>query len=49
MTIEIRVRLDDKVHKALKKSAAEYKRTMQSQAAMILESYLIAKSAEVHK
>lgn len=38
MTKEIRIRLDDKVHHALKKRALAAKRTMQSQAALELEN-----------
>lgn len=38
MTKEIRIRLEDKVHLALKKRALAAKRTLQSQAALELEN-----------
>lgn len=37
MTKEIRIRLDDKVHRDLKKRAAAAKRTLQSQVAIEIE------------
>jgi len=37
MTKEIRIRLDDKVHRDLKKRAAAARRTLQSQAAIEIE------------
>lgn len=37
MTKEIRIRLDDKVHLALKKRALDNRRTLQAQAALELE------------